>query len=211
MSMLKGWPGLALAIAVGLLLSVALAWFRPLAARAVSPGLVAAIVRDGAPPVIGPADADVTLIVFSDYRCGPCRRAHPALMRAVAADGRVRIVTKELPIFGPRSHEAARVALAAGEQGLYAPVNDALMRERRGLNEAVMREVVIGAGGDWKRLQRDLRRFDSAIEDRLATNAVQAHSLAIPGTPAYIAGRWLFVGALDERGFRRLIAKGRAE
>jgi protein-disulfide isomerase len=210
MSMLRRWPGLVLAVCAGIALTVALAHVRPLAARAVSPALVETIVRDGAPPVVGPADADVTLIVFSDYRCGPCRRSHPALLRAVAADGRVRIVAKEWPVFGPRSHAAARVALAAGEQGRYAAVSDALMRERRPLDEAVLRDVVVRAGGDWPRLQHDLRRLDSTIEDRLATNAVQAQALAIPGTPAYLSGRWLFVGALDEAGFRRLIAKARA-
>jgi len=210
MRKMQRWAGPLAAVALGALASLALGWFRPLPVRAVSPGLVAQVVRDGTATAIGPTDADVTLIVFSDYQCGPCRRSHPAMMRAVDKDKRVRVVTRELPIFGPRSIAAARVALAAGEQGLYGPVHDALMREPRPLSEAVLRDVVTGQGGDWDRLQRDLVRLGPALDAKLATNAARAHALAIPGTPAYVAGRWLSVGMLDERGFRRLIAKARA-
>jgi len=215
MTLFRRWPGLLLAVGAGLLLAIALAWFRPLGARAVSPGLAATIARDGAAPIIAPVGGDgpavVTIVVFSDYRCAPCRRAHPALVRAVAADGRVRVVAKEWPIFGPRSEAAARVALAADRQGRYAPVNDALMREPRALSAPVLRETVRRAGGDGDRLARDLARYGPAIDNQLRTNAVQAQALGLPGTPAYLAGRWLVVGALDERGFRRLIAKARAD
>jgi protein-disulfide isomerase len=41
----------------------------------------------------------------------------PALEEAVQRDGKVRVIYKDWPIFGPPSERAASVALACAEQG----------------------------------------------------------------------------------------------
>lgn len=168
---------------------------------------LAPFLDDRASPSSGPADAPVTLVVFADYQCGPCRAAHPAMLRAVAEAGDVRIVYRDLPVFGPLSERAARIALAAREQGLYAPVHDALMREPRALNEPVLREVVERAGGDWDRALSAAR--SAPVAGQLARNREDALRLGAAGTPTYLIGRHRVVGALSEREFARAFAQAR--
>lgn len=152
----------------------------------------------------------LTLVVFTDYRCAACRRADPAMHAAVAKDGHVRLVYADWPIFGAPSERAARVALAADRQGIYPALHRRLMAEPRPLTDPVLRENVLAAGGDWVRILADLPAHGPAIEKRLAENGLAAFALGIPGTPAYLAGPVLVVGALDQRGFARAFEEGRA-
>lgn len=168
----------------------------------------AAILADDHPGS-GPADASLRLAVFSDYRCPACRRAFPALGAAVRADGDVRLLYKDWPIFGPPSDRAARVALATVAQGIYPAVHRRLMTDPRTLDDRVVRDVVISAGGDWARVEADLAAQQSAITARLTRHAQQALAIGLPGTPGYLAGRVLVVGALDRADFARLFARAR--
>lgn len=168
-----------------------------------------ALAADPAAPSSGPADATVTLVVFTDYRCPACRRAAPALEAAVRRDAHVRLVYRDYPIFGAPSARAARVALAAAGQGVYPALHRRLMAERRTLAPAVLREAVIASGGDWARVLHDLRTNAPAIDAQLAATRRYAVALGVIGTPGYVAGTTLVVGALDERGFARLFAQAR--
>lgn len=168
---------------------------------------VQAILTDRSAPSMGPASADLTMQVFTDYRCPACRRADPAMHRAVAADGRVRLVYRDWPIFGDASRRAARVALASGS--LYPAVHRALMAERRALTDAVLGETVTAAGGDGDRLLRDLDGRGAAIDALLAANARAAATLGLAGTPAYLVGPLIVTGAMDEGGFADTFAQAR--
>lgn len=148
------------------------------------------------------------MIVFNDYQCPACRASEPALLAAARSDGRVRIVYKEWPVFGPRSERAARVALAASYQGLYPAVHRALMRASA-FDEPALRAAVQQAGGDWTRLAADLRRRGGEIDAELARNRAQAFSLGLDGTPDYLVGPILVRGGLDERGFTRTLSAAR--
>lgn len=157
------------------------------------------------------AGADLTMVAFTDYRCPACRVAAPAMDAAVAADGRMRVLYRDWPIFGAPSLQAARVALAAGYQHRYAAVHRRLMAEPRALDDAVLRQAVRAAGGDLLRLAQDLDRHDAAIAARLAANAEAAAQLGLPGTPGWLIGTRLHVGALDRDGFAAAFAAARAD
>lgn len=58
------------------------------------------LFNDGYSWVDGPADADVTVVEFMDYRCGYCRRAHPEVQQLLDSDANVRLIVKEFPILG---------------------------------------------------------------------------------------------------------------
>jgi protein-disulfide isomerase len=77
---------------------------------------------------VGPADAEIVVVEFFDYRCGWCKRSVD-WVRALPEthDGKVRVVFKELPIFGGISETASLAALAAGKQGKYTEFHMALM------------------------------------------------------------------------------------
>lgn len=193
-------------------------WLVALALRRVAPigrdvgdtALVERIQRGDGVPASGPADASLRLAVFSDYRCGACRAAFPALEAAVRDDGDVRVVYKDWPIFGGMSVDAARVALASAGQGIYAAVHRALMTEPRPLTGEVLRAAVLGAGGDWARLVADLTGNAAAIADILRSNGREAQALGLTGTLGYLAGSIVTLGALDRAGFARLFEQARA-
>jgi len=65
---------------------------------------------------LGDANGDITLVEFFDYSCGYCRRAMPDMLALMHDDPHLRIVLKELPILGPGSAEAARIAVAVRMQ-----------------------------------------------------------------------------------------------
>src|SRR5262245_15649262 len=71
------------------------------------------IFNNPADPVVGNANGDVTVVEFFDYRCPYCKRVSDSLMTLVKDDPNVKVVYKELPILGPDSMVAAKIALAA--------------------------------------------------------------------------------------------------
>lgn len=169
-----------------------------------------AALRDRTAPRAEVAAPTLTLVVFTDYLCPACRAADPAMAAAIARDGHVRTVYRDFPVFGPVAENAARVAIAADRQGIYPALHRRLMAERRPLDDAVLREAVTAAGGDWAVVDRDRRTHAAAIEAQLAITREQAAAIGIAATPSYLAGPILAVGARDERGFARLFAAGRA-
>ncbi|RYF49515.1 MAG: disulfide bond formation protein DsbA [Cytophagaceae bacterium] len=152
----------------------------------------------------------LTLVVFTDYQCPACKLASPAMDAAVARDGHVRVIYKDWPIFGAVSENAARVVIASDRQGLYPAIHTRLMAERRPLTKQVLREVVERSGGDWTRLQSDLRANSTEIDWQLNRNRIDAFRLGIAGTPAYLAGPILISGALDEAAYARVFALSRS-
>ena len=93
------------------------------------------ILAGNGSPEDGPADATLRLAVFTDYRCPACRHGFSALEEAVQRDGKVRVIYKDWPIFGPPSERAASVALACAEQGVYPTVHRALMTDSRTIDD----------------------------------------------------------------------------
>jgi protein-disulfide isomerase len=130
------------------------------------------------------------------------------MKRAVAADGRVRIIYKDWPIFGDASERAAEVALASDRQQIYSRVHDRLMTGRTD-NQVALKAAVEHSGGDWSRLQNDLAKDRTHISAQLAHNRRQAFELGLPGTPGYLAGTILVRGALSEGEFKRLFREAR--
>lgn len=173
-------------------------------------GAVAAILDDPEAPAIGRADASLRLAVFSDYRCPACRHGFPALTEAVAKDGDVRLLYKDWPIFGDASVQAARVALASATQGIYPKVHRRLMTTPGALDTAQLRAAVEASGGDWPRLLADLTTQGERIDGQLRRHAAEAASIALPGTPGYLAGSLLAVGVIDAAAFARLFAAARS-
>lgn len=202
--------GLAGLTAAGVAAAWLLRWASPIGRDIGASTVARDVLADRTAPTIGPDSADLTVAIFTDYRCGACRANYPVLMRAVRADGRVQLRVLDWPVFGEPSRHMARVALAAAWQGRYAAVHDRLMTDTLPLDPATVADTVRRAGADWPRLERDLANYAGAIDARLADTARAALALGVPGTPAYLIGRYLVVGALDEAGFHRAFAQARA-
>ncbi|MEW9855674.1 DsbA family protein [Novosphingobium sp. M1R2S20] len=169
-------------------------------------GAVERILQGAGSPTDGPRNASVRLAVFADYFCPACRRAFPAMEKAVRSDGDVRVIYKDWPILGPQSVRAARLALASAEQGIYSAVHRRLMTGNW-INE---RSLITDAGGDWKRVMAYMTANEQSIAARLHANGRDALEIGLTGTPGYLAGPKLVAGAISESDFQRLFAHARS-
>lgn len=144
-----------------------------------------------------------------DYQCAACRKWTPDVARAFGAEPNVRVIYRDTPIFGPRSEQAARVAIASQFQGKHEAMHRALMTAPMPLDEETLKAAAKKAGVDWARLKRDLDKRSKDIDLQIAWNMELAQSAGIAGTPAFIVGDTLANGVLDYAGLRAEIADAR--
>ena len=92
------------------------------------PALKTAIATAGEPS-LGPADAPVTIVEFSDYQCPHCRQSQATLKTLLRRyPGKVRLVHRDYPVpqLHPGAAAAAEAARCAGEQEAFWPYHDLL-------------------------------------------------------------------------------------
>ena len=81
-------------------------------------------------PVLGPADAPVTLVEFLDPECESCGAFQPTVKKILKDyGGKVRLVVRYMPLH-PNSRLAAAYTEAAGEQGKYWEMQEVLFRRQ---------------------------------------------------------------------------------
>jgi protein-disulfide isomerase len=154
------------------------------------------IFRSPESPVAANPDGDVTLVEFFDYNCGYCKRAMPELVKIVDGDKKVKLVLKELPIFGEDSEAAAKVALAAKKQGKYFEMHQKLFSEPGKANLEKALQVAQELGLDVEQLKKDMD--DQSVKDALAENRALAEELGVQGTPYTLVGDIVVAGAPDD-------------
>lgn len=143
-------------------------------------------------PMVGPADAPVTLVVFTEYLCPFCQRLEPVLDQLRAAYGdRIRIVYRFRTVH-PGADELAAAALAAHRQGKFRMFherlfeNQQLLRERPQFPVRLAREL----GLDVERFRADLR--SESIRKQVEGDAAEAERLGVSGVPTtFLNGRKL--------------------
>jgi protein-disulfide isomerase len=159
------------------------------------------LLHDPTSPITGNPNGDVTVVEFFDYRCPYCKAVAPDLAKAVAADGKVRLIYKEFPILGPASITAAKAALAAVRQDKYPAFHDKLFAFKGNLDDAAIYAMASDLGLDVVRLKADMEKPE--IESVIYHNYRLADKLKIEGTPAFVIGGELLPGAVS---FDNLIA-----
>ena len=147
---------------------------------------------------LGDPDGDVTLVEFFDYNCGFCRRALPDTLALLRAEPRLKIVLKEFPVLGPNSVEAARVAIALRMQdpdaSRYLAFHQRLLGEPGPNDKTRALSVAKELGFDPVRLEKDMTSDE--VEATLSENAKLAKDLGLTGTPSYVVGDAVVVGAV---------------
>ena len=166
-----------------------------------------ALYRDPDSPVGGNPDGDVVIVEFNDYQCPYCKRAYQALKSVAGADGRIKIVYKDIPILGEASKLAALAALASVRQGKHGALHSALMEYPGKLDEDKIFEIATGVGLDRALLQKDMN--DPKLKEIIDRNMMLASQLGVRGTPAFVIGKQFVPGAIDAAALRQLIAEAR--
>jgi protein-disulfide isomerase len=156
-------------------------------------------------PTLGPAEAPVTLTLFTDFECTYCARLAPVLHAVHQAyPDKVRIVFKNFPL---RMHrfavQAALAALAAHEQGQFWPFHDRLFENYNRLNPPKIDEIREALGLDAERFKA--RMDDPALMDLIRRDYQEGSAAGVNGTPAiYINGK-KYRGQRSLEGFREAI------
>jgi len=167
------------------------------------------VMFDPANPVLGNPEGDVTIVEFFDYQCPYCKANHPVLNEVVEADGNVRLVMKDWPIFGAPSVRAAQLALGAASLDAYLTANDALMATEGRLDDTLIEETLAEAGLDVAALDAAYGENRDKWDGLLTRNGAQAAAFQLRGTPAFIIGTVIYPGAMDKAGLENAIAMAR--
>lgn len=144
--------------------------------------------------VLGNPSGSVTLVEFSDYACSYCRQSLANVEALVASNPELKVVVREYPILAPESLEAARMALAAAQQGRYAGFHKAMF----GLSPPSAETIEAAATAAGVNLvQARAAIATGAFDDQLRANAQLAAQLGVSGTPAWVVGDRMLNGAVD--------------
>jgi len=161
--------------------------------------------------VLGNPDGTATLVEFFDYNCGYCKRALSDLRGLMKADPKLRVVLRDLPVLGPDSVEAAKVAVAAKSQlaGEKAFEYHARLLESRGrVGGEQALALAKSMGLDMDRIHKDMAGADVAAT--ITGNTHLAERLGMTGTPAYVVGDEVISGAVGLPTLQQAIETARA-
>ena len=166
------------------------------------------IATDGFPS-IGPADAPIVIVEFSDFQCPFCKRFQDETFKQLMAayPGKIRFVYRHLPLTSihPEAFPAAEASMCANEQNAFWPVHDKIFENQDKL-----------ASGLYLQIASDLNLNTSAFEDCVNTNKykdqVQADSdfalgLGVQSTPTFFINGLALVGAQPLTAFTQIIDK----
>ncbi len=139
---------------------------------------------EGGDPMLGIAEAPVTIVVFSDYQCPFCSRHEETIAKIKDAYGdQVRVVFKQFPLaFHKQARPAAIAAIAAGKQGMFWEMHYKIFANARNLT----RENFFA----WaQELGLDLGEFEAALaSDEIAAqvdrDVASGGAIGVRGTPA---------------------------
>jgi protein-disulfide isomerase len=148
--------------------------------------------------VLGNPQGNVTMVEFFDYNCGFCKRAMTDMLDLIKTDNNLKFVLKEFPVLGEGSVEAARVAVAARMQDTngkkYIEFHQKLLGSRGGADKMRALAVAKEVGFDMPRLERDMGSDE--VKKTIEENMKLAEALGVSGTPSYVVGQEVVIGAV---------------
>lgn len=167
-------------------------------------------------PTQGPANAPVTIQIFSDFQCPFCSRVNPTLEQVMERyAGRVRLVWRDYPLpFHPNAMPAAIAAREIFEQrgaAAFWQYHAALFENQRDLT----RETLVRLAGQIQGV--NMQQFNAALDNNEHQAAVQADMDAVRsagaqiGTPSFFINGRLLQGAQPIDAFTAAIDRALAD
>jgi protein-disulfide isomerase len=160
--------------------------------------------------VLGNPQGSVTMVEFFDYNCGYCKRALSDMLDLLKTDPNLRFVLKEFPVLGEGSVDAAHVAVAARMQDptgkKYIEFHQKLLGGRGPADKARALAVAKEVGFDMTRIEKDMTSDE--VKKTIDEDMKLADALGVNGTPSYVVGNEVVVGAV---GLDQLREKIKAE
>jgi len=157
---------------------------------------------------LGPVDAPITIVEFSDYQCPFCRRWHAEVYEPLLAayPGKIRLVYRNLPLTSihPDALGAAEAAMCAGEQDVYWKYHDKLFSSESLGNSVYLQYA--------QELGLNVPAFEACLNDHKYQKTIESDSdfainLGIRSTPTFFINGLAVVGAQPLDVFKQVIDK----
>lgn len=162
-------------------------------------------IEAGDNPAMGPADAPVTIVEFSDFQCPACGRAYPTIKRLMQQyQGKVRLVFRDYPLaMHPQAPKAAEAAACAHEQGKFWDMHDRLFANQQKLAVADLKATASEMG-------LDTARFNACLDSGEFTNNWQAdmaegRKYGVSATPTFFINGRMIGGAAPYQNFAAIV------
>ncbi|MBI5822862.1 MAG: DsbA family protein [Chloroflexi bacterium] len=159
-------------------------------------------------PSLGPDDAKIVIVEFSDFQCPYCRRFHDETYQALldAYPNQIRFVYRNLPLTSihPAAMPSAIASLCANDQNAYWEYHEKLFS-----SEALDEATFIQYAAD---LSLDVEEFTACLvsgkhDDFIQTDMDFAINLGVQSTPTFFVNGLALVGAQPLSSFQQLIDK----
>ncbi len=148
-------------------------------------------------PVIGPSDARITLVEFSDFQCPYCAKAVGRLETVLKAyPTQVRLIFKQFPLSNhPQASISAAAAVAAHQQGKFWEMHNALFANRERLSRKTILDLAANLKLDMKRFTADL---DSPqVKEVVKRDAADGDKADVDSTPTVFINGQKYNGSLE--------------
>jgi protein-disulfide isomerase len=160
---------------------------------------------DAIGPSKGPANAPITMVVFSDFQCPFCGRSNGVVDRVMKNYGNtIRLVFRQFPLKMHRdASRAAEASLCADVQGKFWAFHDLLFSNQSDLSQEAL-------AAHAKALSLDLAQFGTCLDSGAMAAKVQkdltdGNRAGVDGTPAFFINGLMLSGARPEADFYDLI------
>jgi len=106
--------------------------------------------------VLGNPKGTVSMVEFFDYQCPACKSMQPVVEKLVQKTPYLRVVMVDFPVNGDNSVFAARAAAAAGMQGKFKEMHDALINDKNPLTSDEILKIAKSIGLNVDQFQNDM-------------------------------------------------------
>jgi protein-disulfide isomerase len=157
---------------------------------------------------LGPLEAPVTLVEYGDYECPYCADAHSLIKSILQAMGPMLLfVFRNMPFneVHPYAQFAAEAAEAAGAQGKFWDMHDAIYEHQSEFGSALVNKLA-------RRLKLDMTRFDADMQARQFRTRVKNDFMGgmrsgVASTPAFFINGKRYEGSVDERSLLLILQR----
>ena len=157
--------------------------------------------------VIGNPQGKVALVEFFDYNCGYCKKSLADVVRLTKENPDLKIILKDFPVLGPGSVEAAQVASAVRNQlqgDKFWDFHQRLLLTHGPVAKAQALSAARESGVDMDRLEKDMKSAD--VKTGINEVMQVADQLSLTGTPSWVLGKEVVVGAVGFDELRDKVA-----
>ena len=158
-----------------------------------------------ADPSVGPEDAPITIVQFSDFKCSFCQKQEEVLKNILDEfDGKIRLVWKDYPENDSQSMswKASIAARCAEEQDKFWPYHDLLFSTTK-LDEEKLLDFAGKLSLNKNKFQACLESND--ISNKVKDNVLEADALDINGVPYIYVNDTEFIGEITAEELRTVI------